>query len=148
MALLDRQQLQLVDFEEMNRVHFEEVDIVNNIYDLILRLEQGEHCREELLEALTLFVEHTEKHFANEERLMAEAMFPAQHCHESEHQAALTTIRKVVEMYREQGNLNNLKQFFGQELVAWLNNHIATMDMVTATFLSQQKSGERHNEIF
>lgn len=136
MTLLTKNDLQLVELEEMNNVHFEELDIVNNIYDLILKQESGEDNNSDLLEALDGFVKHTEGHFANEERLMTEHMFPALHCHQAEHSSALSEIYSLVSNYKESGELEIIKRYFSTDLVTWLGNHIATMDTVTAGFIA------------
>ena len=139
MALIERKNLQLVELDEMNKVHFEELEIVNNIFALIELQEAGANNDEELLLALDGFVKHTEGHFANEERLMNEFMFPATHCHLAEHTSALEVIRSVVAEYKESKNLMGLKNYFKQDLISWLGNHIATMDNVTASFIAQQR---------
>jgi hemerythrin len=137
--LVDKEQLLKVDLEEMNEVHYEEADIVNNIDELITKKSAGEDVQEDLIDALEGFVTHTEAHFANEQRLMDEYMFPATHCHESEHSAALANIREVVDAYKKSGDLTALSSFFRQQLPGWLDNHIATMDAVTAGFIAQQR---------
>ena len=138
MPLLQKEDLMLVDLDEMNTVHFEELDIVNNIYDLIEKKESGADNDEEIIIALDGFVSHTEGHFANEQRLMDKYMFPATHCHQAEHDSALADIKMLVAQYKENRDIVKLKLFFKEELVTWLGNHIATMDMVTASFISQQ----------
>lgn len=136
--LIDKRELQLVDYSEMNDVHFEEVEIVNEIHATILKIENGENLQKELKEKLNGFVEHTIGHFGNEEKLMDQFMFPATHCHVAEHQSALANIKNVVSNYADTEDLAELKDFIEKELVSWLGSHIATMDMVTASFIAQQ----------
>lgn len=139
MALLNRNDLQLVELDEMNTVHFEELDIVNNIYDLILKQEEGEDNITALIAALDDFLTHTERHFANEERLMTEFMFPALHCHQAEHTSALAELGQLISDYKKNTNLVALKKYFSSDLISWLGNHIATMDTVTAGFIAAQR---------
>ena len=72
--LIDKRELQLVDYNEMNDVHFEEVEIVNEIHATILKIENGETLQKELKEKLNGFVEHTIGHFGNEEKLMEDIL--------------------------------------------------------------------------
>ena len=50
---------------------------------------------EQLLPALDAFLEHTEAHFGDENRRMAEVNFPPSHCHTNEHENVLLIIRDV-----------------------------------------------------
>ena len=133
--LIDREKLQQVPFAQMNEVHFEEVDLVNKIYRI---LEEDESNEEAIIEGLEAFLEHTVGHFSNEERLMQEHSFFAFHCHKGAHDLALERIRELIASYKSNKKIDELLNYFEVELIEWLTSHIATMDTVTATYLSQR----------
>ena len=83
------------------------------------------------------WLEHTVAHFAREERLMLEYSFPPYPVHQGEHEQALETLRRVQSDWLNEKNRDALEQYIKYDWSRWLFNHISTMDMVTANFLSQ-----------
>ena len=127
------QQLPQVALDFMNTVHCEELLITQRLYEA-LKVEQGDEQIDTLLQA---WVEHTVAHFAREERLMLAHGFPPYPVHQGEHELALETLRKVQSDWLSGRNRAELEQYIKYDWSRWLFNHISTMDMVTANFLSQ-----------
>lgn len=80
---------------------------------------------------LDAFIAHTEGHFDQENRWMAQVNFPG--CHRAEHDRVLTVMRDV----RERAARGDL--FLGRRLVeelpAWFDNHVGGMDAALAFHL-------------
>lgn len=135
--LINKQQLPLVDMDNMNDVHFEDVDIINELYELIVQYEANES--DELFEKINkqyeLWFEHTVQHFKNEEEMMLEKGFFAYEMHKYEHSRALEIMENVYEYWKNGKDINALKKYIQVDLIEWLVNHIQTMDTVTAKFL-------------
>ncbi|HPQ97686.1 MAG: hemerythrin family protein [Thiothrix sp.] len=117
----------------MNTVHCEELTLVAG---LKVALEQSGVVDADIAARLQAWLEHTEAHFAREERLMQEYDFFAYPVHQGEHAWALAQLRAVQQRWQTQPDRAGLLAYL-QEWRAWLQQHIGTMDTVTARFLSR-----------
>jgi len=124
-----------VAFDEMNAVHAEEVELLNRIEVL---LDTGAP-ESELSSALETLFEHTCEHFANEERLMREIGFPAYDMHKSEHDRVLNAFQLTMMDWRTKKDNAIIREYICTETPQWLQQHIATMDTVTAQFIAMIK---------
>lgn len=136
MILIDKNDLPEVAMEFMNDVHNEDVDIINDLYALVLRYEdEPNKANEKLLnEKYEEWFSHTIEHFKNEEEKMLELNFPPYQIHKSEHENALYMMDKVYRFWQDSKEIAILRQYLSQELPPWLLQHIQTMDTVTAMF--------------
>jgi len=101
------------------------------------KLEILEGASEEQFPALfSDFVHHLSDHFAREERLMREYGFFALHCHSDEHARVLAEIDGIVEELVT-GNHAPARGYALKGFPEWFAQHHATMDAVTAHYLSQ-----------
>jgi hemerythrin len=116
----------------MNTVHCEELALVGEL----LR-EMGSHAAPDAVTAkLAEWVAHTEAHFARENRLMEQYGFFATPVHQMEHVQALEQLRAVQQQWLVLHDQAALLAYI-QQWREWLQQHISTMDFVTAHFLSQ-----------
>ncbi|MHC3994371.1 hemerythrin family protein [Thiomicrolovo sp. ZZH C-3] len=129
-------ELPKVAFDEMNSVHAEEVEQLNHI-ETLLDTAALETTLAVALEALFL---HTREHFANEEQLMREVGFPAYDMHKAEHDRALNTFQLVMMEWRNRHDNRIIRDYICVDTPLWLQQHIATMDTVTANFIAMVKS--------
>ena len=116
----------------MNAVHAEELALVE-------QLRSALHDATDYALCDTLFnewIQHTHEHFDREERLMLEYDFFATPCHQGEHQQALQQLLAVQQYWLRERDAQGIIGYIS-EWHAWLQNHISTMDFVTAQFLSQ-----------
>ena len=123
-----------VALDFMNTVHCEELTLVQSISGLI---DADAPDIDRISDLLKEWVTHTGQHFERENRYMQEYRFPAYPVHSQEHDAALEQIRQVQQQWDHEHDLESLRQYVQQEWPAWFNNHISTMDFITAQFLSQ-----------
>lgn len=79
------------------------------------------------------FVEHTQAHFAQEERWMLATGFTADNCHASHHATILETLDAVIEHF-EQGDTEIINRL-AEALVEWFPQHTASMDAGLALHL-------------
>lgn len=117
----------------MNAVHHEELELVNELLGLIA----GAGDNDAVGEKLGAWLDHTIAHFAREEHYMQEYQFPPYPVHAGEHQSALQQFETLIQQWNEQHDRAALNRFIHESWVPWLQNHISTMDFVTAQFLSQ-----------
>ena len=138
--LIDYQEIPQVEMDFMNEVHKEDVDIINNIFELILKYDGSEESTIAIDELYNQWIEHTVNHFQNEEIKMQEMRFPPYLAHKGEHDRALQEMRNLFSYWQQQRDIQPLKIYFIETLPAWLQTHISTMDTVTARFFATGES--------
>ncbi|WP_457561669.1 bacteriohemerythrin [Caminibacter pacificus] len=119
-------ELKRVAFEPMNEIHDKEGEILQKLLNAIKN-------RENLEEIFDEFVKDVENHFEFEQNLMEKYDFFAKIPHKMEHDRILN------ELYQLKNHLDNyemLERYFNDHFLPWLENHIATMDTVTAGFFN------------
>lgn len=134
--LINKDTLPLVAMEFMNETHLEDVDIINALYDSILKYKEEENSNN-FNDVSTKYQEwftHTVNHFQNEEIKMQEMQFPPYLMHKGEHDNALHIMDKVFREWSENRDSSKLKEYLEEYLKPWLLNHIQGMDTVTASF--------------
>ena len=123
---------------EMHDVHLQEVEMINEIYDVIMEIETGKNKRPILSDKLDALLIHTKEHFANEERLMLEARFPPYAMHKNAHSLFLDELEAAVADWKDEQAIGPIDQFMRFKLPRWMKDHISTMDYVTAGYLANQ----------
>lgn len=138
MTFIDQSEIPVVALEEMNVVHFEEVDIINQLDELIkadmVPDEKNKLINNKLQELQT----HTVAHFANEERLMRLHDFPPYPIHKYNHDQLLVELATIINNWELHNDIEELKTYLKTGLKDWLANHIASLDTVTAMFLKER----------
>ncbi len=125
----------------MTETHEEERIMLNEIYELLVQESVDAGLIDTKLEEL---FHHTEVHFERENRNMLIIEFRPYPVHKEEHDMALAHMRSMFDQWKSSRDLAALRQFLENDLPEWLQQHIATMDMITARFLKmyQDKGGE------
>ncbi len=134
--LIDKQNMPMVAMEFMNDVHTEDIDIINELFELILKYEdENTNLNKELIDKkYEEWVEHTLAHFEGEEKLMVEKGFPPYPIHKGEHDKVLLHMDDIYKQWQQSEDIQVLKNFISTYLPQWLTQHIQTMDTVTAMF--------------
>ena len=122
-----------VRLESMNTTHSEEVDILNQLYKAMDAGTIDETVIDTILDEL---MQHTMGHFSGENEMMQRYGFPAIAMHMGEHQRVLTEMEGVIHAWKSSRELVNLMHYFCEVIPQWLQQHISTMDTVTAQFLA------------
>ena len=118
-------QLKQVSFEPMNEVHNKEAEVLEK---LLLAIKN----REKLDDVYNEFLLDVENHFKFEQNLMEKYNFFAKIPHTMEHDRILNELYEL-----KNSDYETLEKYFNESFIPWLDNHIATMDTVTAGFFSQ-----------
>lgn len=130
---LNCETLPQVEMEFMNTVHCEELQLVGQ---LLTQLE-AQVPVEDIDQSLNDWLVHTHEHFDREERLMDEYRFPPYPIHKMEHEQALETLLSVQKDWLDTRDADTLLNYIKQDWRNWLQQHITTMDRVTAHFFSR-----------
>jgi len=135
--LINKEDIPVVALDSMNQTHYNEIDIINNLH----RLLTGEGQGDELKKAIEEFADHVEKHFASEEALMSQYGFPAYPVHKGEHDRVRSELFTIINGWRHNGDTGPLLDYLVNVHPQWAQNHIATMDNMTAHFLAENGAG-------
>jgi hemerythrin len=117
-------QVNPVAFEPMNEIHNRELQYINKLYEAIEKNENINIAYEK-------FLNDVKEHFAFEERLMEKYDFFAIIPHKMEHYRILNELEKLKEKLND---TEYLKEYLTKSFIPWLENHINTIDTVTAGF--------------
>ncbi len=134
--LINKNDLPLVAEDFMNDVHYEDVDIINDLYEKLLNYIDAETKENKniVIDAYQNWYDHTVSHFKGEEDKMIELNFPPYMMHKGEHEKCLEQMRQVLDYFIKNDDKEFLKSYLELDLINWLVNHIQTMDTVTAMF--------------
>lgn len=119
---------------DMDGQHRQMVALANALNEALLQNADEEVLRRQFSGLLS----YTAMHFTSEERLMAEAAYPAAAQHRKEHE------RLLLDLYRMRGNYGPGVQEILQTLSVlqdWLKDHIRSADRSLATYLIQRGPG-------
>lgn len=133
--MLDYPQVAL-DF--MNRDHAEFVGLRARLLELLATATPDARVDKLLAELL----EHTRRHFAEEERLMQEVRFPPYPMHKGEHDQVLADMTTRIEQWGLEHDAAALRDWLKKDVGDWFVNHVSTMDFVTAGFIKAQGGGK------
>jgi len=89
----------------------------------------------QLMALWSVLVDHTEAHFAREDRWMTDTGFTADNCHSTQHQLVLKVLREG-ERRGQAGELAVVRQL-AKELGIWFPQHANAMDAALAQHLHQ-----------
>ncbi len=126
-----------VALESMNQTHREEVGMVQRLADLLVQGISGDMDETAISALIQAWIEHTREHFARENRLMEQYSFPAYPVHRGEHERVLSLLEALQQAWQNQYFPEPLAEFLCNDWPAWFDNHVKTMDQVTAAFLQR-----------
>ncbi|MCV6609887.1 MAG: hemerythrin family protein [Amphritea sp.] len=140
MPLIEASQIPSVALDFMNDDHAEAASQINNLDALLNQATQeglNESLKTAISDELQHIYQHSEEHFAREEAEMVRTGFPAYGCHKGEHERVLQELQQIASLWQQEADLNMLSDYVKRGLPEWLGNHIATMDTVTAMFVTR-----------
>ncbi len=106
---------------EIDATHREFVDLLAGVEAALA------HDAATLGAALASFVQHTEAHFAQEERWLAEIGFGADHCHGKEHRQVLELVHEVQRRLLQEADVAVVRALV-PALAQWFPVHAQSMD--------------------
>lgn len=97
------------------------------------------------LERLDALIAHSIAHFEQENQWMSEHDFPPAACHQREHNAVLEVMQEV--RHRVAAGEADLGQRLAEEMPAWFEHHVDTMDNMLARFMVDAMRSAMANEM-
>ena len=116
-------ELERVALPVLNEIHDEECEMIARIAEVC---ESGDE--EPLEDLMGELYEHFKAHFDLEEQNMLRTEFEDYDEHRAEHEAMRVRYQGLM----EDGSLDELTDFFTEELPDWFRDHVANLDVVTA----------------
>lgn len=86
-----------------------------------------------LVDAWQALVEHTDRHFAQEDHWMRQARFASGNCHATQHRVVLSVLREGLAL-GVAGRMDAIRQM-AHELAIWFPQHAQSMDAALALHL-------------
>jgi hemerythrin len=127
-----------VDIDFMNNTHFDELDIVQQLGQLITAYQQNgapsDDDSQQITQAFENWIEHSHSHFYRENALMQEVGFPMYHLHSAEHEHVLAEILEVFTSWKMTHDIEAVAAYVFYSWPTWFNTHVNTMDIMTAQF--------------
>ena len=136
--IVDPETIPSVAIDFMNATHHEEVEMVNILGELIVEYQQKEAPTDSESEVLTKelnkWFQHTQAHFARENELMLKIQFPMYSIHFGEHESVLASLNVMLETWKNSLNIKEIADYISIQWPVWFENHVNSMDMITAHF--------------
>ena len=134
MALLSWSKQYLIGNEIIDAEHEELFNLINNFHTVWVKANN----RQDIARILNQLITYAQMHFQDEERIMAEAGYPALAQHQQIHEAMIDTIFQLQQSY-EEGNLH-LEMDTMKFVKTWMVGHILENDYAFRDFLARKKS--------
>lgn len=123
-----------VAVEFMNRDHAEFAGLRERLLDAL----SGDVHNATIDGLLAELVDHTARHFADEEQMMVEAGFPPYEVHKAEHDHVLAEMQARGSRWSQDTDVDALRQWIEKDVGDWFIGHVGSMDLVTAAFVERK----------
>lgn len=138
MALVYVEQVEHMDFDQMQEKHENEIKILNEVDKLATQVQIQKKGWEELEQKLDEYIAHVKEHFAFEEELMLKHDFVSYDMHKMAHDMFLADLNYAVMAWKNRGDIGKVINFI-RKTPEWIVMHINTVDAPTATFLASKE---------
>ncbi|MDF1880031.1 hemerythrin family protein [Sulfurimonas sp. MAG313] len=128
--MITQDQLPMLAIPSMNDNHLEEILLIHKL-DKVARANDIKAVAEVLRE----YVDHSIKHFADEEKLMREADFPDYLTHKGEHDRHIKEMGALIKYFDKNQDPRAIYVHIEGGLSPWILHHMQTMDSDAAEFL-------------
>ena len=115
-----------LNYEKMDSLHKEFLDIYNSVNLM---------SKDSINQKATELLEHSKKHFAEEEKLMDRYDYPRSKEHKEEHNKVLSELRFFIDKSHTIFGMSILKSYYVEKLPYWFDYHLLSMDSDLAAYL-------------
>ncbi len=124
------EQKHILNFETMDTLHQEFIDIYNSV-DI--------NSVESIVQKANELLEHSKRHFKEEETLMEQYNYPTIREHKDEHTKVLAELEYFIRNSHSMFGKKMLKAYYIEKLPDWFDLHLISMDSDLSSFLKKQK---------
>lgn len=118
----------LLNFNQLDTLHKEFLDIYNSV-DL--------NSVENIITKSKELLEHSKKHFLEEETLMEEYKYPTMREHKDEHNKVLSEMEYFIKNSHSIFGRKMLKAYYVEKLPDWFDLHLLSMDSDLVHYLNK-----------
>jgi hemerythrin-like metal-binding protein len=122
---------------EIDEQHRYLIGLINSYHQSLT----GQAPREQLADVLTFLAGYVKQHFATEENMMQETLFPDRAAHVAEHEALSARVAEMIRQF-ESGTLPH-DSVLAEFLRDWLTQHILKIDRKLADWLTSKQGVAR-----
>jgi hemerythrin len=123
----------ILEPSSINKAHSEEMELVTKLHTAAKNSES-----KLVLELLNKLIDHTAKHFSDEEKLMEEADYVGYELHKFEHAKQLLDLQSILSFYEMTNDTQSVYTYLEDSLTPWVIKHVQEMDVNAADFLKNQ----------
>ena len=123
-----------VALDFMNKTHFEEIEMVKALGNIVSEYQQNNNQEKQLTISLEHWLKHTKAHFSRENLLMMDINFPMYSVHSGEHSSVLEEMENIVNAWKNNHDIALISDYIFTTWPNWFNSHVNSMDMITAQF--------------
>jgi hemerythrin-like metal-binding protein len=124
------EQKHILNFETMDTLHQEFIDIYNSV-DI--------NSVESIVQKANELLEHSKRHFKEEETLMQLYGYPTIREHTDEHTKVLAELEYFIRNSHSMFGKKMLKAYYIEKLPDWFDLHLISMDSDLSSFLKKAK---------
>lgn len=137
-TVLNSEAIPKVALNFMNDTHIEEVEMVKTLGECIsfyqINEAKTDKAEQEITQLLANWLQHTQAHFSRENELMEETHFPMYPVHSAEHERVLAEMTTIIQQWQQAHDIEQLADYVFSAWPNWFNEHVNSMDRVTAQF--------------
>ncbi len=124
------EQKHILNFETMDTLHQEFINIYNSV---------NINSIESIVQKANELLEHSKRHFKEEENLMEQYNYPTIREHKDEHTKVLAELEYFIRNSHSMFGKKMLKAYYLEKLPDWFDLHLISMDSDLASFLKKTK---------
>jgi len=133
--MIEKSSLSLVNHDEINTIHEEEVALLNTLLTLV---KKGKDL-DAISTSFEALIEHMAAHFSFEEGLMQGRSYAMYTIHQAEHYKVLNEAKYRMMLWTSSKDVWDLDEYLSDDLLEWYGQHIDAMDKPLADFLALTK---------
>lgn len=130
--LITQEQLPVLELSSMNKMREQEIEIIKELHALA-----NDKNAQGVFEYLDKLIQHTAKHFSDEEQLMKEAQYPDYYVHQHEHAKQLLDLQAIRSFYEMTTDTQSVSSYLEGSLTPWITEHVQNMDSHASQFLKE-----------
>ena len=131
--LITQELLPTIELASMNTIHDEEIALIAKLHTAAKNNET-----KIVFELLNALIEHTAKHFSEEEKLMQEADYPDYPMHKHEHAKQLLDLQAILSFLEMTNDTQSIPAYLEGTLTPWIMEHVENWDSMASEFLTQK----------
>ncbi len=123
--LIRKESLPFITKEFMNSIYSKDIDIINNLYQLVLNYENNPNKKnkELIISESNYLFKYIEEHIKNREDKIG-LNSSNNIIYKNENTLCLENIKSILTVFEKNGDITDIKNYLKIDVLQWLGNHI------------------------